>query len=534
MKNVMTYLLRLRDSGRKKLACIGTLSLLALLVIGYTLSPHSEGSSGMAPMDSPLLTPEANDAIPSLLTEHDASLYKEIFSAQKKADWRTAAAAASHLNNRLLMGYVLAQRYLNLHYHAAEADLVNWLEHYNDLPQAPEIYKLALAHAHKAKITLPVLHRQAALGGYGDDAGLASHGEAYAKTWDAGLDAWRRGDKAKAAELFSHIADHADKISPWTASAAAYWSWRAYDAIGQHGKASRYLGLAAKHPRSFYGILARRQLHESLGLNTDAASLSENDVLELIADNTIRRTVALAQAGQLDLADRELRTAFPHADPHEKWQLLALARELGLASVQIGMAKQLEHDGQPLDYASYPVPRWQPQAGFTVDPALIFAFMRQESGFRPSAVSPGGALGLMQLMPKTAQLMQRATDISGNAADPILNVTLGQSYVQRLLDNPLIEGNLVYLLAAYNAGPGRLQEWKHTLHADKDPLLFVESIPCAQTRYYVMQVLANYWIYSAMAGTTGHSAYALLHGQWPSYDAFVPPVASRTTSEHNG
>ena len=77
--------------------------------------------------------------------------------------------------------------------------------------------------------------------------------------------------------------------------------------------------------------------------------------------------------------------------------------------------------------------------------------------------------------------------------------------MQRLLNNELVDGNLIYLLAAYNAGPGRLQEWKEHLHADSDPLLFVESIPFAQTRNYIMQVMANYWIYSEMAGTPASS-----------------------------
>ncbi|MDE3061052.1 MAG: lytic transglycosylase domain-containing protein [Pseudomonadota bacterium] len=527
MKNAKTH----HHCLREKIVAAVTLTAVLMMIVGYATQLH--GAPDL--MDSPLIVPETGDALPALLSDSDASYYKDIFAAQKKAEWRTADRSIKHLNNKLLMGNVLAERYLSLHYHASPAQLADWLDHYGDLPQAGDIYKLASAHAAKAKIALPPLHRQAVMTGYGDDAGLDRRADAaYDKTWQAGLAAWRKGDKAKAADYFSRIANHTDRLSPWTASEAAYWSWRAYDALGNHREATHYLRLAAAYPRNFYGILARRQLHESLNINTDAATLSENDILELISVPAARRAVALAQVGQIDLADRELRARFPQADEHQKWQLLALAHQLGLASVQIGMAKELEGKGHSLDYARYPVPRWQPQDGFTVDPALIFAFMRQESGFHASAVSSGGALGLMQLMPKTARLMQRATDVSGNATDPVTNVTLGQSYVQHLLNNPLVEGNMVYLFAAYNAGPGRLQEWKHTLHADSDPLLFVESIPNAQTRNYVKQVLANYWIYSAMAGTTGNDAYALIGGQWPSYDGYIAPVASRDSGEHNG
>ncbi|MDE3038764.1 MAG: lytic transglycosylase domain-containing protein [Pseudomonadota bacterium] len=535
MKNAKLYRDWLRGLRRERVICAASLLMVALLVAGYGRQLHGEGGNSFAPMSSPLLTSESDHSLPSLLTDRDASLYKEIFAAQKKSDWQAADRALKKVSAKLLLGHVLAQRYLSLHYHASEAQLADWLSRYGDQPQAADIHALALARAPQGKNALPPLHRQAMLGGYGDDTGLARRGdEMYVRTWRAGLEAWRDGDKIKAAKLFSTVADQGDKLSPWTAAAAAYWSWRAYDAIGNRGEAARYLQQAAGRPRSFYGILARRQLRQSLDLDTEASTLSDRDVLALLSDTAVRRAIALAQAGQSELAEREMRALFPQADARGKWQLLALAHELGLASVQIGMARQLERDGHPLDYAKYPVPRWQPQDGFTVDPALIFAFMRQESGFHASAVSPGGALGLMQLMPKTAQSMQRATDTSGNATDPELNLTLGQSYVQHLLDNPLVDGNLVYLLAAYNAGPGRLQEWKRTLHAEDDPLLFVESIPCPETRYYVMQVMANYWIYSAIAGTTGHSAYALLHGRWPSYDAYVPPVASRATSNHAG
>jgi soluble lytic murein transglycosylase-like protein len=198
------------------------------------------------------------------------------------------------------------------------------------------------------------------------------------------------------------------------------------------------------------------------------------------------------------------------------------------------MAKQLSGDGHARDFARYPVPNWQPEGGFRIDPMLMFSLMRQESGFRSSAVSSYGALGPMQLMPQTAFLMQKkmnggtlsATDAAmDNVAEPILNITLGQHYVEHLLSNELVEGNLFYLLAAYNAGPGRLQEWKARMGQSDDPLLFVESIPYAQTRNYVMQVMTNYWIYSELLGTPNRSVYALLHGQWPSYEQYTGPVA---------
>jgi soluble lytic murein transglycosylase len=148
----------------------------------------------------------------------------------------------------------------------------------------------------------------------------------------------------------------------------------------------------------------------------------------------------------------------------------------------------------------------------------------------------------MQLMPKTASLMHKkvygtAEAEMGNAADPTLNLTLGQNYVEHLLGNNLVDGNMVYLLTAYNAGPGRLQEWKKTIGNGKDPLLFIESIPVGQTRNYVMQVLTNYWIYSELVGDSNGTVTALLQNKWPSYEAYAGPVAEnlpKVAADNNG
>lgn len=483
-----------------------------------------------------------NAVLPAVLTPKDISLYKTIFAAQKSHDWKAADEAIGRLKNKLLLGHVLADRYLSPHHTNHADDLVAWLHEYNDHPQAANIYALALAKVPTLKREVAPVRKQATLSGYGDDNGMAvqNSNTPHATSWRNGLAAWKSGHKAEAAKHFASVVEHKDSISPWMASAAAFWAARSYSAIGSEAEAEHYLHLAAKHPRSFYGILARKQLRQPLGLDDSPLGLTESDVLEMIGDPTVRRVVALTQAGMSERAEKELRAAFPQADREEKPRLLALAHELGLASVQISMAKQLSSEDRGLDFARYPIPYWQPDGGFTIDPLLIFSVVRQESGFRASAANPSGATGLMQLMPKTASLMQKQLktkkDKQGltNPLEPITNVTLGQNYVQHLLTNNLIEGNLVYLLAAYNAGPGRLQEWKTSIQHNQDPLLFIESIPFAQTRHYVMQVMANYWIYSELTGQSNRSVYALLRGKWPSYDGYQELLAdNKPASDRN-
>lgn len=466
--------------------------------------------------------------LPSVLAAADVARYQFIFSAQKQANWTAVDAVMGELENDVLQGYVLAERYLSAQYRATAAELANWLSHYADHPQAPDIYARAVALNPSLRRDLPPVKKLPALAGYGDEHGMASgaYDTPYQGSWRAGLASWRNGRKAEAARYFASVAEHSDAISPWMASAAAYWAHRAHDAAGHAADAARYLAKAAQYPRSFYGILARRQLDMPLGLDAKPVELTDSDILHMVGDQSVRRIVALTEAGYNDLAEKELRIRFPQAEDDEKPRLLALARALGLASVQISMAQYLGMEGRELDFARYPIPSWKPEGGYTVDPLLLFSLMRQESGFRQSAVSPVGALGLMQLMPGTASLMHKriygstSPERQARAAEPVQNITLGQNYVEHLLTHSLVGGNLFYLLAAYNAGPGRLQDWKASLNYRNDPLLFVESIPFSETRSYVMQVMANYWIYSELTGGDDQSAYAVLKGRWPAYASY--------------
>ncbi len=154
------------------------------------------------------------------------------------------------------------------------------------------------------------------------------------------------------------------------------------------------------------------------------------------------------------------------------------------------------------------------------DKALVLAVSRQESNFNPYARSSAGACGLMQVMPNTAY------HVSGNSQDKkdlrrlfdiSYNLEVGQKYLEYLLNKPYIGGNLFYMLAAYNAGPGNLVKWMKTMRYQNDPLLFIEVIPARQTRLYVERVMANYWIYSMQLGLPGgeRTLQAAADGKFP-------------------
>ena len=118
-------------------------------------------------------------------------------------------------------------------------------------------------------------------------------------------------------------------------------------------------------------------------------------------------------------------------------------------------------------------------------------------------------------MPSTASYMAKGIDVS--LTHPQTNISVGQKYVRHLLMDPSVNNDLFYMAIAYNAGPGNLSRWKKQYKNIDDPLLFIESIPSAETRNFVERVMVNYWIYRIRAGKDN-----------PSLDA----VASDTKGEY--
>ncbi|MDO8494366.1 MAG: transglycosylase SLT domain-containing protein, partial [Deltaproteobacteria bacterium] len=131
-----------------------------------------------------------------------------------------------------------------------------------------------------------------------------------------------------------------------------------------------------------------------------------------------------------------------------------------------------------------------------LDPYLVLALIKQESHFRGDAVSGSGAIGLMQIMPRTALRLSQ----NGNARrfrfekllDAKTNISLGTLYLKQL--HHLFADNVPYVLAAYNAGEEATSRWLKVL-PEETLLHFVEEIPYAQTQEYTQKVLSNYWTY---------------------------------------
>lgn len=339
--------------------------------------------------------------------------------------------------------------------------------------------------------------------------------------WTAGLAAWRRGDIEKAAGHFEALAS-ASRISDWNFTAANWWASRAYLKLGNPEKAVYFLTQTASQPRTFYGLLALRQLGIEKPFNWDLPELQPEQIDWLLKIPSAKRAIALSESAQYNLAAQELRAAFPSANPRLAPLLLALAEQIGAPSVAMRMGLYLwETEDVAWDAAIYPIPKWQPVGGFKLDRALLFAFMRQESGFYTLANSGAGAKGLMQIMPTTASYLSGDRTLrernNKKLFNPAYNLELGQKYLTYLMEYDDVETNLFHLAAAYNGGPGNLKKWKSETKYLNDPLFFIEAMPSKQTRDFIKRVLTNFWIYRHRMGQDLPGLDQIARGEWPQY-----------------
>lgn len=255
------------------------------------------------------------------------------------------------------------------------------------------------------------------------------------------------------------------------------------------------------------------------------AVLGEVDTEAVAATPEGWRAFALLQVGQPRRAEAALRQLWPRVQTDA-----ALCRSIALvaqAAGMTGLSTQLAgilqaRDDRPADTARFPVPRLQPRRGFTVNPALVYALTRLESNFNNKAVSGAGAHGLMQIMPVTADFVMgrplRFKTTVRALHNPALNLEVGQRYLTYLATRDGTCGDLIRLLASYNAGPNALAHWDESAASASDPLLFIETLPVRETRDFVHRALSYLWIYDARMDLAAPSLDTLAQGGWPRFD----------------
>ncbi|MES2711063.1 MAG: lytic transglycosylase domain-containing protein [Pseudomonadota bacterium] len=358
-----------------------------------------------------------------------------------------------------------------------------------------------------------------------DVASAAAAGEPTGRAaYAAGLSAWALG-RIDAAMPYFEAAARAEEASHAQRGAAAYWTARAAVRTRRPELYVPWMLQAANVPGSFYGQVARRALGLDAGFHDGRGTAAEEDASLVAGIAGGWRALALLQVGQRERAEAELRRLWPRAEqnPALLRALHAVAGHAGLTHLTSQLAARrpgAEARAGSLA-ARVPMPRLAPEGGFRVDPALLYALTRQESNFQADAISTAGARGLMQLMPDTASYVANDPTLAGDAIDrlhePGLSLELGQRYLLMLARQQGMEGDLIRILAAYNAGPGNVMRWQPPTGHRDDPFLYIESIPFDETREYVQRVLVFSWAYAARLSFPTPSLDALAAGTFPRF-----------------
>ena len=346
--------------------------------------------------------------------------------------------------------------------------------------------------------------RQGASGEWGSQA-----------AWISGLASWRLGDCNAASRSFREVAATATQRE--LGAGGYYWAARSEQACRRPQSVQGLLKAAAASPESFYGLIAR----ETLGADTRLPPPSRSSTAAVDALPNVRRARELVAIGERRLAEDLLRHQARIGAPADHSALVEVARQLDLAGTQFWLATNGQRGARVEAASRYPMPAWAPVRGWRVEPSLAFAHAIQESNFQSGAVSPIGAVGLLQVRPGTASDMARAAGIPYSTAalyDPAYNLEFGQSFIERMRSSAYTGGQLPKVIASYNAGPLPVGRWAY-IQDKGDPVLWIESIPYWETRYYVPAVMRNLWVYEGLARREPDSLKALAQHRWPAFPA---------------
>jgi soluble lytic murein transglycosylase len=217
----------------------------------------------------------------------------------------------------------------------------------------------------------------------------------------------------------------------------------------------------------------------------------------------------LRSAGNPALARRFVLHLAESQDATGLAQMAAMVLDWDDPHLAVLLGKAAAERGVILPRVYYPVPGMVPD-GLKVSRALALSIARRESEFDPAARSTADARGLMQVLPGTAKLMAeklgKPFEASKLTSDPAYNVTMGAAYLAEMAEE--FGPSIALIAAGYNAGPGRPRRWIGEFgdprRPDVDVVDWVETIPFAETRTYVMRVAEGVVIYRAkLKGAVG-------------------------------
>ena len=320
--------------------------------------------------------------------------------------------------------------------------------------------------------------------------------------WAGGLASWRNEDIKLSKYFFNKLSENSFGPEGIVAG-GGYWSARVAFVLGNSKKAYYFLSRAAKHERTFYGSVAMASLGYKYNPDFNLPKFNLTLIEKIIKHKGGLRALALLEVGQFHKAAREFRKIIPKFDINDYPGLLSFTSTNKMPGLTFRLAAILRNDhGKILLGGLYPIPSWKMETSDLKDRALVYAIARQESGFNPRAKSSSKAMGIMQIIPSTAAFIMKDREYRLRRSknhllyNPHHNISIGSKYMKFLLKLPIINQDLMWMLASYNAGPGNFKKWtKDKKYKLSDSLLMLESLPARETRNYIKLVLTNLWIY---------------------------------------
>lgn len=274
-----------------------------------------------------------------------------------------------------------------------------------------------------------------------------------------------------------------------------YLRARVLEHLGYSKSAHKLYALQARQA-TYYGFLAADRADLPYAICSRHLHIDDTQKNALLKQPALDRAFELYEVGMLHDARRVWNRALADSDAAARQRAAVLAWQRGwydraIRTFSHGDLMQMYEQRFPLA-SQDGVAAQANDAG--IDPAWAYSIIRAESAWMPDARSGADARGLMQLLPATARQVARRQGIAfdGNLYEPRTNIALGTHYLAHVANR---YGGAPYLAtAAYNAGPGRVDQWL-AARGDLPPDLFVATIPFHETRTYVMRVLAYSVIY---------------------------------------
>lgn len=508
---------------KKAVSCAVILAVLASPAMArQKKGPAAYGFEAGKSFGEGFTRPEADFSTPPV-SESDMEIARKAVNAAEAGDWREAKEQASRAADPVVLKIVKWMEYTRSDSGSSE-EIKDFLENAPNWP---------LQDALKAKI-----------GEFSGDSGNSESGgwkkyadkirtlikeRSFQKAYQLSKEQYARlqgQDRADALFLSGWLAlrfmnkpmealyyfDMLYRVSKMPVSLArgAYWSGRAAEKAGNANKAMQWYRIGAQHNTTFYGQLAALKLNRGFTLRLPPSPILPGEKLSYYLRDERIKAARVMDSIKKDRLARLFITRFLNEarSPSDYMFVARLGQKTLNYSWAVLAGKKAAQNFITIPDANYPVLKFTPEEG--PEKALVMAITRQESELDSGIVSPAGAVGMMQLMPQTAQRVASRMGVQFDESllyDKNYNMKIASFHLKELIED--FGGSYIMAVAAYNAGPGNVRKWLGTYGDPRGKTLeqivdWIEMIPFYETRNYVQRVMEAVQVYRARLRDSSH------------------------------